>query len=361
MSRPLILLLAFLVSGSVAYGATTGTSKSRPPRRFLKLKLFPTAEPSSPPKPMLEPTPAPKPTPKPTVPPAPPEDLRKAAETERERQEREAQRLFDLARGCIKRDRRGQAKTYLRRLARDYPKSDLAPHALVQIAEIEDDLAEADNILTRVIHDYPNTEWAEVAWYKRGEVNMLLWDYATALEMFGQYLKRNPRSNRAGAIRLQTAICQLKLGQAEKALAELEQLSRDLPAVAHQPETLETLAECHVELGRCDHALGPLETLITKHPTYANFSRAFLLYALCLEDRNRFDEAIDTYGQLVQQFPRSPEANLAKLRLADLRRPLTLQAGDDRSTSTSGEAVRPTTPTRAVLPLPAGPGVTPSP
>jgi len=45
---------------------------------------------------------------------------------------------------------------------------------------------------------------------------------------------------------------------------------------------------------------------------------------------------------------------LAKLRLADLRRPLTLQGGAASSTSATEPVVRPTTPTRAVLPLPVG-------
>jgi TolA-binding protein len=334
--------------------STTDTARERRPPKFLELKLFPKATPTPAPRPTPAASPtsapvaAPKPTPQPT-----PVDPVKAAEAERLRQEAEAQKLFDLAVGYIKRDRRAQAKTLLNRVAREYPKTDLAPRALVQIAEIEDDLSQADNILTRVIHDYPNTEWAEVAWYKRGEVNMLLWDYRAALEMFGQYLKRNPRSTRATAIQRQMAICRLHLGEAEKALADLEQLCKDKPEVATEPETLETLAECHVELGHTDQALAPLDALIRKHPAYANLARASMLYALCLEDQNRFTEAIGAYGRLIEQFPRSPAAGLARMRLADLREPLAGRSGESRGTTTTATApsVRSTTATvRAVRP-----------
>ena len=359
MSRQNRLIFVGLAIWAIACSAglcsTTDTTKERRPPKFLELKLFPKATPTPAPRPTPTPTPAAIPTtastaaPKPTPQPLP-EDPVKAAEAERLRQEAEAQKLFDLAVGYIKRDRRTQAKTLLNRVAREYPKTDLAPRALIQIAEIEDDLSQADNILTRVIHDYPNTEWAEVAWYKRGEVNMLLWDYRAALEMFGQYLKRNPRSTRATAIQRQMAVCRLHLGEAEKALADLEQLCKDKPEVAAEPETLETLAECHVELGHTDQALAPLDALIRKHPAYANLARASMLYALCLEDQNRFTEAIGAYSRLIEQFPRSSAAGLAKLRLADLREPLLSQSSESRTTATA-PSVRSTTATvRAVRP-----------
>lgn len=349
LSVAMSVLLAF---SPALQGATSGTAKRQRPRRFLELKLFPTPKPENKAKPKPKPTPKPtpkppaKPKPKPAPKPTPAKtDPAKKAEQERLRREREAQKLFDLAVEYIKRGRRDRAKTYLRRLAREYPRTELAPHALVQLAEIEDNLDQADNILARVILDYPNTEWAEVAWYKRGEVNMLLWDYAVALQMFEQYLKRNPRSSRAPAIRRQMAVCQLKLGQAEKALETLKKLREDYPQAARQPETLETLAECHIVLGHSDRALSPLETVIKKHPTYGNFTRTFLLYALCLEDLNRFDEAKRAYGQLVEQFPRSSEARLAKTRLADLGRPLLDVASADRATSATPKRTAPTTGT----------------
>jgi TolA-binding protein len=354
MSRQNRLIFVGLATWAIACSAgwcqTTDTAKERRPPRFLELKLFPTPAPA----PKAAPTPAPAATPtsasvakpKPTPSP-PPTDAAKQAEADRLREEGEAQKLFDLAVGYIKRDRRAQAKTLLNRIAREYPKTDLAPRALVQIAEIEDDLSQADNILTRVIHDYPNTEWAEVAWYKRGEVNMLLWDYRAALEMFGQYLQRNPRSPRAAAIRRQMAVCRLHLGEAEKALADLEQLRKEKPEVADEPETLETLAECHVELGHTDRALAPLDTLIRKHPAYSNLARTSMLRALCLEDQNRFAEATAAYSRLIEQFPRSPEARLAKLRLGDLDRPLMAPAVGVHATTATATAARPTTTTVA--------------
>jgi TolA-binding protein len=245
-----------------------------------------------------------------------------------------AKRLFTEAVDLIKRGRRDQAKTLLRRLAREHPKSELAPQALVQAAEIEDNLEEADTILAKVVADYPDSKWVDAALYKRGEVNMLLWDYAKALEMFGLYLKRNPDSEREGTIRERMANCRLKLGQAEQALADLERLVREKPEFGRRPETLETLAECHIAQSKSEQALAPLETLVKKHPTYANFSRVFALYGLCLEDQNRFDDAIDAYRKLVEQFPRSAESGLAKDRLADLRRPLTLEEDAGPSTPT---------------------------
>jgi len=312
-----------------AYAGTTDTAVTRRLPRFLELKVSPTPAPTA------------RAT-SPTLRTAKPAPSVTTTTTE-------PKKTFALATDLIKRGRRAQAKTLLQRLAREHPKSDLAPQALVQIATIEDNLEEADNILARVILDYPNTEWAEVAWYKRGEVNMLLWDHKTALKMFEQYLERNPRAKQAATIRRQMVVCRLKLGDAQKALTELEQLCRDNPEVATEPETLETLAECHVELGRCDRALDPLQTLMKKYPAYANFARAFMLHALCLEDQNRFSEAMDAYGRLIEQFPRSPEAGLAKLRWADLQRPLTLQE-DDLSTAIITGAAGPTTSTLVISP-----------
>ncbi|MBM3333897.1 tetratricopeptide repeat protein, partial [Candidatus Sumerlaeota bacterium] len=181
-----------------SYAATTDTAASRRLPRYLELQVFPTSAPktrASPPAPRTG-------------------KVANATTTTAS----EPKKTFALATDLIKRGRRAQAKTLLQRLARDYPKTDIAPQALVQIATIEDSLEEADNILARVILDYPNTEWAEVAWYKRGEINMLLWDYKTALKMFGQYLERNPRARQAATIRRQMVVCRLKLGDAQEAL-----------------------------------------------------------------------------------------------------------------------------------------------
>lgn len=317
-------------------------------KKFLQLKVTPTPTPA----PTPAPTPGPKAKPTPKATPAPtPTPSSKAILAQ---QKREAKRLFDKAVDSIKRDRRQEAKSYLSRLTREFPKSELAPHALVQMAEIEDDLAEADRTLARVIEDYPNTKWAEVAWYKRGEVNMLLWDYETALQMFDQFLKRNPRHEREGAIRRQMATCRLKLGQAKEALADLEQLCRDRPEIASLAETLETLAECHVEMDDSKRALPVLETLTKKYPNYANRTRALLLHALCLEDCHRFDEAMEAYEQLAERFPRSPEAALAKQRLEDLRRPLTLQVEAKEPAVPPDANIAPTTRTRTVTIPPLG-------
>ncbi|MCX8038370.1 MAG: tetratricopeptide repeat protein [Candidatus Sumerlaeia bacterium] len=350
MYKHLWLIWAIIGVSCLRFSATVcaSTTQTRPtgkPPKVVNLKLFPSAEPK--PAPTPTPTPAPTPTPTPTpspkaqpkpkvVPPATADHATTVSAKAGPTAETDPQKLFDRAIDYIKRDRRAEAKSLLQRIAREHPKSDLAPHALVQLAEIEDNLADADNILARVIAAYPNTEWAEVAWYKRGEVNMLLWDYAAALKMFEQYLARNPRSSRTGQVRRQIAACRLKLGEAEKALAELTQLIREDPVAAAAPETLETLAECHVQMERTDRALAPLDTLIRKHPTYGNFSRAFFLFALCLEDQNRLDEAIAAYQKLTEQFPRSPEARLAALRLEDLRRPLTLQPAQPIPTDIPG-------------------------
>jgi len=351
------VLIGLALSGvwSLGFGATTDTTPGKRPPRFLELKLFPNPTPM--PGPSATPTPTPASSPKPTATPSPkaspkatPQATRTPAPTKALAVPAQAQKDFDLAVIYIKRGRIAEAKTILNTLVRTYPKSDLAPHALVQIAEIEDNLPIADRTLQRVIDEYPKSEWVNVAYYKRGEVSMLSWNYRTALEMFDQYLKRKPADPQAGAIRRQMAACRLKLGEPDKALADLELLCREKPEVAAQPETLETLAECQVELGHTDKALEALQTLVKKHPTYPSFSRVFLLFALCLEDQNRFPDAIGAYGHLIEQFPRSPEAGLANMRLADLRQPLTLQPlGVQRFTSATAATVRPTTPTRPAI------------
>jgi TolA-binding protein len=339
--------LALSAVWSLGFGATTDTASGKRPSRFLELKLFPNATPR--PAPTATPKPAPTPTPPPKAAPKPtPQATRTPAATKSPAPPNQAQKEFDLAVSYIKRGRIAEAKTILNALVHKYPKSDLSPHALIQIAEIEDSLPIADKTLQRVIQEYPKSEWVEVAYYKRGEVNMLSWNYRTALEMFDQYLKRNPTARQTAVIRRQMAACRLKLGEPDKALADLELLCREKPEVANQPETLETLAECQIELGHTDKALDALQTLVKKHPTYPSFSRAFLLFALCLEDQNRFPDAIGAYGNLIEQFPRSPEAGLAKMRLADLRQPLTLQPlGVERSTTATAAAVRLTTPSAA--------------
>jgi len=328
---------------------TSPTATEAPRRKFLELKVRP-AEPTTGTIPAVTPTSGPAelppgpPSPAVSPPKPAPAPLSPAQQVLRE--EQAAQKLFDSAAAFIKRDRIDEAKSLLSRLARQYPRTEAAPRALIQMAQIESDLSESDNLLTRVIADYPNSEWAELAWLRRGEVNMLLWDYANALKMFDQFLQRNPRSREAGAVRFQIAVCHLKLNQPDKALQQIQAMAEADPLRARQPDVLETIAECHVELERCDQALAMLEQLARQYPNYANFSRVYLFYGLCLEDQGRFEDAKKAYANLVEQFRASPEAGLARKRLADLRRPLFApRAADDSAPPTLSE-----TPVLAVPP-----------
>jgi TolA-binding protein len=270
--------------------------------------------------------------------------------------------MLNSASDLLAKQRRAEAEALLNRIAREFPRTEAAPQALVQLAQLEEDLSQADNILSRVIADYPNTEWAETARYRRGEVAMLLSDYPAALKAFEEYLARNPRSTRMGNVRLQMALCYIRLRQPEKALEQIQFLSGEQPLAALDPETLETMAECHIELDRCDLAVPPLEVLTQRYPSHPNINRARLLYGLCLEDAKRFTEAIGEYERLLSQNPKSGESVVARTRLADLNRPLTLQskraaaapatvAADRPSTAVAIEALVPKG-VRAVAPAP---------
>lgn len=355
LAQWLTLVVTMTLTGLFAFWAmaadeTAPEGQGKRPKRFLELRLTPT------------------PTPTPTPPPTPsPAELRAGEEARRKVMEAEAQRVFDVAVDYIKRGRNDQAKKHLQQIVQDFPQTTLAPNALFQMAEIETDLAEADKTLAQLILNYPKSEWTVPAWYKRGEVNMLLWDYGNALKMFEQYLEKNPRGERAGIVRRQMAICLLNLGEPDKALAELQRLNQEQPDIMREPASLETLAECHVELDNSGRALPILELLAKKHPTYANYTRVFLLYGLVLEDTNQFQSAIDVYSKLVERFPRSTEASIAQARLDDLEKPLTLGGRTTVSTPTlelESDVATPTLETEVATTTPTleveGPGTTPT-
>ena len=102
----------------------------------------------------------------------------------------------------------------------------------------------------------------------------------------------------------------------------VETLRAALPAVAGSPDEVDILALISdAALGNRDVELASrtLDDLTRKHPEQASAPRVLLNRGLVSEERGEYARARSQYGKLIDTAPDSPEAAIARERIADLR------------------------------------------
>lgn len=240
---------------------------------------------------------------------------------------------FEQALDLIERGRAREAKSALNQFVERYPESSYSAQALYQIALLETQVEQAIQVLQRLARSYPDSSWAHIGFYRLGELYFFLEQYKQARDAFEQYLVHQPNGQFSDKAHQRIVICLMRMGNYVEALRQLAMLQKNFPEFEHDPEIIDLVSECYAQLGYIEKAYEYLQTIVTKFPNYTFLPKIYLNLGLCQEELNRWDEAENTYAELTRLFPDSPEALLARVRIADLTMPLLGQSGAPTSTT----------------------------
>lgn len=271
-------------------------------------------------------TPEPSTTPSPTPSPSP-EDIQRQIDAQLVKKLEGVQKLLD-------RGRETEAKKILADVSAQNPDSKIAPQALYLLGRLESNIPEAIKILKDLIARYPNTVWSGLSYYKLSEYYFFLGNYAETEANLAQYvnLKLDVQFREKALRNLSAA--QVKLHKFEEAKSSIDQLWNEFSDTKSDPSILESYGEIMMDLNKYKDAVEIFSKVISNYPSYSFISRVYLSKGFCLESLNDNESAIEIYSEITTSFPQTIEADLANLRLSDLRKPI-IPKIDDKSTTAS--------------------------
>ncbi len=229
---------------------------------------------------------------------------------------------FNAAHSLAKQGERDRARKKFEQLAQKYPQSIKAPDALYRAAFLEDDPARSIVLLERVVTDYPGSEWADKAQLQLGELYYDREKYDKALSYFSTYARRHTRDDMAVISRVNVASCLLQKKQYQKALTLLQNLLNHSEETQKNPLIYEAIGECMLETEQHQKAQRIFAFMIQQFPDYEQLPAIYMNLGLSLEMSSNVETARAVYEKLTTTNPRSPQSELAMLRLKDLTTPI---------------------------------------
>lgn len=171
--------------------------------------------------------------------------------------------------------------------------------------------------LTKVITQYPQSEWVDNAYLERGKTYLLLDNNAAAIEAFNVVVTRYGDRQCAPEAGLQLALVYYNSGQTDAAIAAYKQVIASHPGSDEAQTALEDLKNIYVEQGQVATYASYLSTLDGKVPLSAG-EQDSLTYvsATRLLAKGRTADAEQAMEQYLKAYPSGKYALDVRIRLA---------------------------------------------
>ena len=218
-------------------------------------------------------------------------------------------------------DQPGKAATVFADFAAKHPDDPLAASALLQAgaaASKEGKFDVAAKSLAAMLAKFPKHEQAPVALLKLGEAQAEMNDFAASQQSYAAFLEQNPKSEFAYRAKFGVAWALENQKQYEPARAAYRKVI--------EQHNGETAARAQFQIGETFFAEGKFEEAVAEllqvedvyaYPAWS--ARALLEAGRAFEQLKQDDQAREQYTALVEKYKDSPEAKLARDRLAALK------------------------------------------
>jgi TolA-binding protein len=214
----------------------------------------------------------------------------------------EEERLFEEAERRYRKGDYQFAFSRYEKLISEYPNSDYSADAhfrkgviLFRMGRVESAAASLERVSSR----YAYTRFAPLIPFWRGAAAYALEEIESALGFFDGYMEANDQSYREETL-LYIALCRRRLGEEEKALNRLREISEDAGDLFDRPEAFRLYAVLLLETGRSEELLEVLQTVPTAEADEELKNRLTLYKAEALSATGRAEEAEELYLALLE-------------------------------------------------------------
>lgn len=227
---------------------------------------------------------------------------------------------------CLLYERQYEAakKPYQKVIRRNYPNQDYALYQMSMIYNIQDDVNSELAILNKIITEYPQSRYADDAYYAKGNALFNMKRNDLAIESYEAVLQKYPNSEWTNNALLKLGLVAYSLGRNEEALNYYKGVFRNDPQSDAARDALGAIKEIYIEQGNPDGYFNFLNTV--QGYNVNQLERDSITYSaaqLQFEQAN-WEGAVTAYTNYLNRFPNGLYANQARFNRAealfDLRR-----------------------------------------
>ncbi|MGH1336654.1 MAG: tetratricopeptide repeat protein [Aureispira sp.] len=201
------------------------------------------------------------------------------------------------------RDYERAKKPYNTVVTRNYPNKDYALYQLSLIYNLQDDYASQLSLLDKIINEYPNSRYADDAYYAKGNTLFIMSRRDLARNAYEELLQKYPNSELGNRSLLKLGLIAYSVGRNEEALNYYKGVFRNNPQSEEAKDALAAIKEIYVEDGNPDGYFNFVNTV--QGYNVSEFERDSLLFmaAQIQYDNAQWERSIGAYTSYLERFP----------------------------------------------------------
>jgi len=227
--------------------------------------------------------------------------------------------LYSAGECRFQQDQFAEALPLFERVAREYAQSEDVEYALYRIGFCKlklQDYAGSQAAFERLLREYPQSDQKAAASYWLGEARFRQGQHEQAIAAYRASLEAAPKGEFACWALYSIGFIQADhLNQPQEALATLQQVLRDFPDSPAAEPARKKLADAQIASGDIGAARQQFEEMARSNDP-AQREEGLLGIAGCYYAAKDWPQAETAYRKLLADFPQSPKAPLAQLRIA---------------------------------------------
>ncbi|HEX4131209.1 MAG TPA: tetratricopeptide repeat protein [Pirellulales bacterium] len=220
--------------------------------------------------------------------------------------------LLAYAQSLGEQDKLDDARKQLKKLIKDFPKSqvlDKAHYRLAEYAYNAGDYKTATAEYRAVLDGWPSSALVGHSRYGLAWTEYRAGDLAAASKTLDALIDSKPADDLLPRARYLRGAVRQGQGQYKQAIDDLQTfLAWKSAGAEERADATYLLAVCQAEAGDRDKAVATLRKLLADAPKYSGLDKALNKLAWTLQDQGKAKEAAETFERLAQQYPKSPLA-----------------------------------------------------
>lgn len=222
------------------------------------------------------------------------------------------------------RDYERAKKPYNTVINRNYPNKDYALYQLSLIYNLQDDYTSQLGLLNKIITEYPDSRYADDAYYAKGNSLFIMNRRDLATQSYEDLLQKYPTSELANRSLLKLGLIAYSLGRNEEALNYYKGVFRNSPQSAEAKDALAAIKEIYVEDGNPDGYFNFVNTVQGYNVSDIERDSLLFMAAQLQYDNAEWERSVGAYTTYLERFPNGMNTVQAHFRrgeaLFDLKR-----------------------------------------
>lgn len=188
-------------------------------------------------------------------------------------------------------------------ITKNYPNKDYALYQLSLIYNLQDDYTSQLSLLDKIINEYPNSRYADDAYYAKGNTLFIINRKDLAVTAYEDLLQKYPTSELANRSLLKLGLLAYSYGRNEEALNYYKGVFRNNPQSEEAKDALAAIKEIYIEDGNPDGYFNFVNTVQGYNVSELERDSLLFVAAQMQYDAANWERAVGAYTTYLERYP----------------------------------------------------------